>query len=155
MGKPSQRTNNLCFICRITWFRSHMVPKKKCGRRFSQLSNCTWHEKTIQHIIPKNRSEIGKHLIVLLQTEVFHKEFWIPRLSKKIQICENLIIAKIGLNVHLAEISTFKKIHRDENILKDYTSDSRFWGLRSFLLWIYTIYKLQIPFLRNVLNMNL
>lgn len=34
--------------------------------------------------------------MVLPQPEMFYKEFWIPRLSEKIEICENLIVAKIG-----------------------------------------------------------
>lgn len=47
-------------------------------------------------------------------------------------------------------------MHREENILKGYTSASRLFGLRSFLLWTYTtVYRLQIPSPRKALNRSL
>lgn len=53
-------------------------------------------KKPTQLVRPESRSVIGKGLMVLPQPEMFRKEFGIPRLSEKIEICENLIIAKFG-----------------------------------------------------------
>lgn len=75
--------------------KGHIVAKH-VGEDLVGCPTAPGMKKPIRHVRPESRNGIKRGLMILPQPEMFHKEFRTPRLSEKIQICEHLIMAKIG-----------------------------------------------------------